>query len=995
MDWTNGLKAPDGRRVVTRLPPPGVLLAAALAILLATLPFLTLQDPALREDLSDLLVPLYSLAAAILLFWGGKKSLAYSRQMGMAWMVLGLAALFNTAGEVTWSIMRTILHQEPFPSVADVFYLLTYPLFLAGILLMPARRGTPSERLIKFLEICVIFTAASLFLWVYLVAPIIPQNSDQDFGALVISLAYPLFDLLLLLALISLSYRKIIHNHLRPLVFLGIGLIWMIFADLLFSYQDLLDSYQGGGLADIGWLLSFVFLGLAGTCQALSQPIVAHSDQTTASPIQFPQPSWVETWMRTILPPTMLLAAYILLIYSHQHRLAISFEIMAIWVAVLMILTILVLIFYSLEHFQLNQDLRKFNQTLESRVAERTRDLSATADALRQSELKFRNVIEQALDGVALTDERGTVIEWNRQMEQITGLQATEVLGRVIWDVLFSLNPDEHRQPVLREQLQAMIEAALASGEANWLGHVTETKIAHLDGTHAHLQTVMFPIKTNRGFMMGSVSRDVTDIKRAEGVQKLNEIRLNSLLTLSQRAPGLDEEEIIQSALEEAIRLTRSAIGYCHFMNEDQETIELVTWSQDTLKECTAAPEKHYPLSQAGVWADCVRIQKPVIHNDYQHLDGRRGLPEGHSVLKRHMSVPVVESGKVYVIMGVGNKAEDYEDSDVRQLQLLANDTWQIVRRKRAEELLRQSEERFRTIVANIPGVVYRCKVDLPWQMLYISSEIENLSGYPASDFLEGKRYYADIVVPEDLGSEMIFGGISAHSPYAMEYRIRRADGEIRWVFEKGSPSLTPSGEVQWLDGVIIDITERKAMEHKLEKMASTDALTGLFNRRRFFEQLEIELQRVKRYSEPLSIMIYDVDGFKRINDTYGHDAGDLALQTMAAKLRQLLRQADIIGRLGGEEFGLLLPNTTLNAAVILAERVRQSIEQMSMEAGNGQFSITVSIGVTACDNGDFDIDRLIKQADIALYQAKGAGRNCVRKYERTGSTSKSPLGVL
>ena len=160
---------------------------------------------------------------------------------------------------------------------------------------------------------------------------------------------------------------------------------------------------------------------------------------------------------------------------------------------------------------------------------------------------------------------------------------------------------------------------------------------------------------------------------------QLNESRFQSLLTLEQSAADLREHELLQLGLEEAQRLTQSKVAYLHYINDDQETIELVTWSANTLKHCTAAHDSHYPVAQAGIWADTVRLKRPVIHNDYQHMEGRRGYPEGHFPLARHVGVPVLEGTKVRMVIGVGNKAEPYDKTDVLQMQLIGNNLWNLV----------------------------------------------------------------------------------------------------------------------------------------------------------------------------------------------------------------------------------------------------------------------------------------------------------------------------
>ncbi|MEI6669007.1 MAG: GAF domain-containing protein [Acidobacteriota bacterium] len=186
--------------------------------------------------------------------------------------------------------------------------------------------------------------------------------------------------------------------------------------------------------------------------------------------------------------------------------------------------------------------------------------------------------------------------------------------------------------------------------------------------------------------------------RRVEEALLLREMSLNSLLDLSQRASTLSERDVIQLALEEVERLTLSEIGYLHFVNPDQHSIQLFTWSQHTLKQCTAAHDAHYPLAQAGVWADCARWKRPVIHNDYQNCAEKKGYPAGHTHLVRHLSVPVVEDDSVKLILGVGNKPSDYDEADVRQLMLTAEHLWRIMRHKRAEDEARRDAERVGTL---------------------------------------------------------------------------------------------------------------------------------------------------------------------------------------------------------------------------------------------------------------------------------------------------------
>jgi PAS domain S-box-containing protein len=186
--------------------------------------------------------------------------------------------------------------------------------------------------------------------------------------------------------------------------------------------------------------------------------------------------------------------------------------------------------------------------------------------------------------------------------------------------------------------------------------------------------------------------QDITDKKNAEEFLLLNLERLKSLYDLSQGNFN-NEKELIDFALEEAVRLTTSTIGYFHFFHEDQTSLELFTWSWNVLKTCKAVPTMHYPLSEAGIWADCVRLKKPVIHNDYETLDGRKGLPEGHTRIKRHMSVPVFHDGRIVLISGVGNKKQPYDETDIKILELYMDGVWKIIFRMRTELQLKEAKD--------------------------------------------------------------------------------------------------------------------------------------------------------------------------------------------------------------------------------------------------------------------------------------------------------------
>jgi len=191
---------------------------------------------------------------------------------------------------------------------------------------------------------------------------------------------------------------------------------------------------------------------------------------------------------------------------------------------------------------------------------------------------------------------------------------------------------------------------------------------------------------------------NVTERKAAQADLALVARRAQGLLALPQWAETMSETDFMQRAQELAEELTGSQIAFIHFVSDDQETIELVTWSRATLAHyCTAAADSHYPVSQAGIWADALRQRKPVVFNDYAHAQGKHGLPEGHAHLERLITVPVIEGGQVRMMTGVGNKPVPYTSMDVETVQLIGETIWRIVSKQRsnlhAKQKIRELQE--------------------------------------------------------------------------------------------------------------------------------------------------------------------------------------------------------------------------------------------------------------------------------------------------------------
>lgn len=294
-------------------------------------------------------------------------------------------------------------------------------------------------------------------------------------------------------------------------------------------------------------------------------------------------------------------------------------------------------------------------------------------DSLRMAEETLRAMLNAIQESALLVNNKGVIIDHNRTFAERMGRSGLDLRGENVFDLMPS-DVKEHRRKRVREILRGGISIQFEDMRDN-----------------RTYQTTGYPVRDSKGKIqkVALFSYDVTDLKEAQSVIHMNSERLESLLRLTQMI-NATEQDIRQFALEEAVRLTRSTVGYLHFINQDLGTIELVLWSSETLKQCVAEKMLHYPIDKAGLWADSVRQRKPVIHNSYATAKNKKGYPEGHFPITRHMSVPVFEGETIIAVAGVGNKHTDYNEQDATQLQLYMNSMWSILKQKTADDILKK-----------------------------------------------------------------------------------------------------------------------------------------------------------------------------------------------------------------------------------------------------------------------------------------------------------------
>jgi PAS domain S-box-containing protein len=439
----------------------------------------------------------------------------------------------------------------------------------------------------------------------------------------------------------------------------------------------------------------------------------------------------------------------------------------------------------------------------------------------------------------------------SRDCQQMLGVSWKELEGvhdKGHFDYYRIFRPDGTAVEVEQLPLARAISAGEVIRNEEWLFQTT-------DGRRFPVLCHAGPVRDQQGAIQGAViswqniserkqveqalKRTYDELKRQVAETRLNEARLEAVLQLSHMTET-SLRQVSDFALEQAVALTRSKIGYLAFMNDDETALTMHSWSKEAMAECAVSDRPLvYPLETTGLWGEAARQRKPIVTNDYAAPNPlKKGLPEGHVRLGRHMSVPILDGGRVVIVAGVGNKTEDYDESDVRQLTLLMQGVWTLIQRQRVQtelqrhrdhleqlveqrtELLRQSDEKHRGLLEACPDAIVMA--DLNGKILFASRQSAELVGLADQKELIGKRV-SDYVAEEDRRrlAEDIPRLIQSGSRRNIEYTAIRQDGTQVPTEVSSAINRDATGQPIAIMVVIRDITERKQTAAALQQSHS------------------------------------------------------------------------------------------------------------------------------------------------------------------------------
>lgn len=428
----------------------------------------------------------------------------------------------------------------------------------------------------------------------------------------------------------------------------------------------------------------------------------------------------------------------------------------------------------------------------------------------KKTEDRFVGLLDAAPDAMIVVGHDGKIRLLNVMMENLFGYNKAELLGKTVEFLIPERFVKEHpgkRQdyfsnPIVRE-----------------MGAGLDLFAKRKDGSEFQVEISLSPFNTDDGMLVVAAIRDITERKHIEEQLKIEDKRLKSLLKLS-HLECKSINEYLDIALEEAIVLTKSKIGYIFFYDDVKKELMLNSWSKEAMKECTIMDKQIiYQLEKTGIWGEPIRQKKGLIINDFQVPNPlKKGYPEGHVMLNKYMTIPVFSEGKIVAVAGVGNKESDYTNADMKQLTMFIEYVWSIVSKKDAENKLKDNERFLNSVIENIPNMIF-VKDANELRFVRFNKAGEELLGLKQEE-LFGKNDYdlfpkeqADWFTSKDRNVL-----VSKELLDISEEKIDTSSHGQRILHTKKIPIVDEKGDSIYLLGISEDITERiKAIENLKE----------------------------------------------------------------------------------------------------------------------------------------------------------------------------------
>ena len=535
-------------------------------------------------------------------------------------------------------------------------------------------------------------------------------------------------------------------------------------------------------------------------------------------------------------------------------------------------------------------------------------------EAAKEYEAIYKTLLNSSYDLIYLKDSTLRYMALNTNMQRYYGISEDKLIGKQLSDI----------KPSSDVKLwESRDRSVLLSG-----------KPLYIEDTSAEqsFETIIFPVEiaqNKRG--VGGISRDITQRKHTEAIVIQERDRAQTYFDIA---------AVLFVAFDRDGNATTINRTGCEILGLPKEEIVGKSWTEQFV------PEK----DRAGVYEVMRRIYEGTIKPTDINENGIINANNEVRQIEWRNAILRDVNGEISGILSAG--------VDVTDLRM-------------TNEALRESERSKSVLLSNLPGMAYRCAYDQNWTMQFVSSGCFELTGYLPDELIDNIVIaFNDIICPEYREPIWLDSNkhLSVHESNQYEYEILTASGERKWVLDINQGVLDEAGEIVALEGIIVDITKSKLQFLQIQYLSNHDQLTGLHNRQ-YYDNARKTLDQAE--SLPLSVVFVDINGLKLVNDAFGYDVGDRMIQTTAAVLKASVLPHEIIARIGGDEFGLLLPNTDARACTERMLALKEAFDSHNKSLTDRTLIINLSIGGSTKTNSKDDLAEVVKEAEANMARRK------------------------
>ena len=518
---------------------------------------------------------------------------------------------------------------------------------------------------------------------------------------------------------------------------------------------------------------------------------------------------------------------------------------------------------------------------------------------------------------------------------------------------------------VLPPQAAAQCMAALEEAERQGTSRGSRITLDRPDGPyHFELAVARKSAPGGRADTYLLLARDITaTVEKEERIHF--EAHLNAaLLDLQQHDVLEDEATFLRRGADHARSLTGSTLAGIHFVQDDQRTTTQAICSGDATG-CALAAE------QAGLWARALHERRAVVLNSLEPAP-QTGTAPGQGGLRRLISLPVVEGGKVRMLLGAAGKATDYGTPEVQALQILAEAIWKHTLQRRQEAVIHRLSE----ALGQSPHTVVI--TDSQAQIIYVNQAFSESSGYSAAEVLgRNPRILQSDQTPRSTYEDM-WAKLRSGLPWEGEFINRRKNGQLYTERASLYPIRNAFGEATHYVAHKEDITLQREAQERIQALSNNDTLTGLLNKKAFDERLTQALERAGASHGRVSLLWFDLDNFKLVNESLGHAAGDELLVALASRLRASLEPHIALARYSGDSFAAIVPGADQATVALIAQEALAQL-QTTLQVHGHAVSMSASVGIAVYPDDAKTTSALESAAEVAMYRVKQDGRNGLR----------------